>query len=171
MVEVLGLRIGKAKEEKEPTLETKLSELGVHLNTDQFFRDRIQNIKDELTELMPNEVIDEMGISMARKTLLKQTMRRLRYCWSHVPFGKAIEKPRYGRAMQAARDLLLLDVQDILSDAAEDDIRIVVYDDFAQIDKLVAYSFDSQNTSINKSVVVQNVQKDKRYGSGEEEEV
>ena len=163
--------LGGKEDEPPETLETKLDSLGKHFYTDGFFRDRLANIKTELTELLSKEDIEKMQISETRKLLLKNTMKRLRYAWGNIPFGKSREDDRYARGMTAARKLLLRAQRAIMSDADDSQIQGYCNSIFARIDMLVGFTFDSENVSINKSVVVNTIQKtDTRYG-GEEEEV
>mgnify|MGYP001559266350 CR=1 FL=1 len=163
--------MGGKKEEPTETLEEKLDKLGVHFNTDRFFGDRLANIETELTELLSEDTVDGMQISDTRKRLLKMTMKRLRYAWGNIPFGKAREDSRYARGMTAARKLLLRAQRAIMSDAEDKQIENYCVSIFARIDMLVGFTFDSENVSINKSVIVHTIQKqDTRYG-GQEEEV
>ena len=159
------------KEETPETLEQTLGNLGISFHTDRFFADRIDNIKAELTEFMPEAEIDSMGLSKVRTQLMKMCMKRLRYAWGHIPFGKSKEDYRYAKGMTAARKLLLRAQRAIMSDADDNQIQGYCNSIFARIDMLVGFTFDSENTSINKSVVVNTISsQDKRYG-GEEEEV
>ena len=163
--------LGGKEEEPPETLETKLDSLGKHFYTDGFFRDRLANIKTELTELLSDADIETMQISTMRKLLLKTCMKRLRYAWANIPFGKSKEDYRYAKGMTAARKLLLRAQRAIMSDADDNQIQGYCNSIFARIDMLVGFTFDSENTSINKSVVVNTISsQDKRYG-GEEEEV
>ena len=162
----------KTKKEEAPpeTLETKLGELGNYFYTDTFFRERLGYIKSAIENLLPESRIHAMQISEARKEMLKMIKARLLYAWSNVPFGKGIERQWFGRkAMPAARYVILRAQEWVQSDASDDDIQYVIDDVIAPIDNLVGLTFDSQNTSINKSVVVQMVKKDTRYGTEEEE--
>ena len=163
--------MGGKKVEPAETLEEKLDKLGVHFNTDRFFGDRLANIETELTELLSDVTIDGMDLSAARKRLLKRSMKRRRYAWGNIPFGKAREDSGYARGMTAARTLLLRAQRSIMSDAEDKQIENYCSSIFARIDMLVGFTFDSENVSINKSVIVHTIQKqDNRYG-GEEEEI
>lgn len=164
--------MGGKKEEAPENLETKLGELGVHFHTDTFFKDRLSNIKTELTELLTDDQIDALQLSRTRKDLLKMCMKRLRYAWGNIPFGKSKEDYGYARGMTAARKLLLNAENSIYSDADDSHIQRYCRSIFARIDMLVGFTFDSSNVSINKSVIVHTIQKqDNRYAGGEEEEV
>ena len=159
------------KEEKPPeTLESKMAELGTHFFNDTFFLKRLEFITQSIENLLPDSRINNMPISEARKEMLRQVKNRFLYTWVNVPFAKGIERHWFGRkAMPAARYLIFRAQEWVNSDASDEDVQLVIDDVLSPLDNLVGLTFDSQNTSINKSVVVQQVKKDTRYGTEEEE--
>ena len=166
----------KKEEEPPQTLEAKLGELNVHFYTDQFFRDRIDGIKTSIENLLPETRIEKMErngslLSERRKEMLRMIKSRLLYAWSNVPFAKAREQRWFGRkAMPAARYIIQRTIEWVRSDADDEDIELVIDDVLAVLDNMVGLTFDSGNTSINKGVVVQTINKqDTRYAGGEEE--
>ena len=167
----LPTSLGGKKEKAPETLETKLGDMGVHIIKDGFFSDRLTNNKVELTERLKEETIDIMQISETRKRLLKEVTLALRYISANIPFGKARENKEYARGAMAARKLLLHAQNAIMSGGEDKQIERYCNSILAREDMLVYFTFDSENVSINKSIVVQTVSKhDDRYG-GEEEEV
>lgn len=147
----MELTVKSGDPKRDTTIASELGEFGFHAFVDKDFFERRDAIQTELEGFLKETEIDGLGLSQTKTLLMKLVQRKRKYVMFHVPSGKAIESPRFGRAMESMNWLLLTAQEEIMCDASDEDVRLVVMDYLAQCETLIGYTFNTMNSTVNKS--------------------
>ena len=147
----------RSADEQQNTIASDIGEAGIHIFTDRGFFDRIKAIKVAFDGYLTEDEINSLGLSPKRALILRQAMRKISSAWYQFAFGKAGEKPKLGSAFAAAREMVLLVEECVESDASDDEVWLICRERLSYIDIPVLYTFDSQNTTVNKAFTVQGI--------------
>lgn len=155
----MELTLNNNKKEKPTgsTVAAEIGEFGQHAFVDEGFFNRGLDIKDFFDGYLSTAEIDKLPYSDVRKDVLRRAMRAAKLVFSQAIYGRGGDRDKsyFYKAMAACSDLLLRIEESAANDISDEDFVLINTDRMSHFKIPIFATFDRENTTMNKSFMVQ----------------